>query len=897
MSQKTLSRIPSFRNSSRVCAQQDDDSDGDDLEDILAGIEGRAAGRRSSCGNAGGGARRTSFSHAISRRALWTKVRLTEDSYLTELFTPAQLQWVVLPHSAKRRLWDVFMLVSVMYTAISLPIVLAFLPASFSPHSALRTVDALMDVFFMCDIVLNFNTAVVKDGSLVVDKRQIAHLYAAKWLPLDVAASIPWELIFLMMGWLGHGAGKADGSVEETSSLQLVKILKVPKLLRLGRLLKFLERVEGAANAARIGVLVLLLMLLVHFITSIWFVFAKREGAWLDQFLIHPRDGSEPISLRETDDLFTQYVYSYYTALMMIMGDNTAPTDAAEGLFTVCIVLIGSCINATIFANVANLVAQMSAEGAAHNRKMEGITTAMNALKVPRRVASRIRAYFEYTYARHHDHAGARFIASLPTQLRSRVSLCVHEASVRSCPLFKRGDRRLISAISSQLDPEVYLPAEFILVSGYVSNCMYFIERGRVQLISKKQEKLRSTEGLVVEERTGYFNELALFLDTTRNGQVGRVSARAITHVDMYKLRKERFEAVVHDYPSASLSIAEAAHATLPPDTALVVRRWIYTVAGLPEMMLRWKPKRGLALRVSTLASDMRSDPAKYKGSLAKAEKRQSEMDRGMQTTSETTAALSRRLRKPSASDVSDAGSCASGDGGSRPEAWDDGVSRSPKDLSRRASCRSCGGAEPAAVSEPAQLLARLEGRADQAVAAAEECLARLEGLAPAEAVGRLQQQMSGIEAALAKLLDAQLQASAPALPLPGQELAAAAAAVDGSGGSMPQQRVLDQLFGQRESCNSTSTIGDGPLTARGICREPTAGGRGGASDLALASEAPACQLGSNAAPSLRRKSTTEFRLPGRSVLDETASSSFKRWKSAAQSDQGGSGGCPSPDK
>ena len=81
----------------------------------------------------------------------------------------------------------------------------------------------------------------------------------------------------------------------------------------------------------------------------------------------------------------------------------------------------------------------------------------------------------------------------------------------------------------------------------------------------------------LVEERTDYFNELALFLDTTRNGQSGRMSARAITHVDMYKLRKERFEAVVHDYPSASLSIAEAAHATgggseatapLPPEPA-----------------------------------------------------------------------------------------------------------------------------------------------------------------------------------------------------------------------------------------------------------------------------------------------------------------------------------------
>ena len=196
----------------------------------------------------------------------------------------------------------------------------------------------------------------------------------------------------------------------------------------------------------------------------------------------------------------------------MVMGDNTTPTDTAEVLFTIVIVLLGSCINATIFANVSNLVARMAAKSAGHARKMEGIAAAMRVLKVPRKVAARVRAYFEYTHVRHDDHDGDRFIATLPPQLRgvrmlvlvlapsrhatrtrhthththaharthkhahapillhpchaARVCLQRHENAIRAVPLFERADRRLISAIASELMPEVFLPSELILVAG-----------------------------------------------------------------------------------------------------------------------------------------------------------------------------------------------------------------------------------------------------------------------------------------------------------------------------------------------------------------------------------------------------------------------------------------------
>ena len=90
--------------------------------------------------------------------------------------------------------------------------------------------------------------------------------------------------------------------------------------------------------------------------------------------------------------------------------------------------LLGSTINATIFASVASLIAKLTAGSADHRFKMEQMALAMHSLRMPMRTAARIRAYFEYTWLRHRDHAADTFIRDLPPQ----AAAALH--SVPVCP-------------------------------------------------------------------------------------------------------------------------------------------------------------------------------------------------------------------------------------------------------------------------------------------------------------------------------------------------------------------------------------------------------------------------------------------------------------------------------
>ena len=106
-----------------------------------------------------------------------------------------------------------------------------------------------MDVVFIIDIVLSFNTAYVKTGEciLVVDRKEIARNYLKLWFPIDVAGSLPMDLILFIIdvaqGNVNIGGGGDGGG---GGAVALVKILKIPKMMRLGRLFRFLSRFEGA---------------------------------------------------------------------------------------------------------------------------------------------------------------------------------------------------------------------------------------------------------------------------------------------------------------------------------------------------------------------------------------------------------------------------------------------------------------------------------------------------------------------------------------------------------------------------------------------------------------------------------------------------------------------------
>lgn len=102
-------------------------------------------------------------------------------------------RFVISPFDPRYRLWEVFLVFLVFYTAWVSPFEFGFLQ---KPSGGLSIADNIVNGFFAIDIVLTFFVAFLDKTTylLIDDPKKIAWRYARSWLAFDVISTIPSEV-------------------------------------------------------------------------------------------------------------------------------------------------------------------------------------------------------------------------------------------------------------------------------------------------------------------------------------------------------------------------------------------------------------------------------------------------------------------------------------------------------------------------------------------------------------------------------------------------------------------------------------------------------------------------------------------------------------------------------
>ncbi|MBY0527642.1 MAG: glucose-6-phosphate dehydrogenase [Gemmataceae bacterium] len=116
-------------------------------------------------------------------------------------------------------------------------------------------------------------------------------------------------------------------------------------------------------------------------------------------------------------------------------------------------------------------------------------------------------------------------------------------------PLFKDGDQVFLQNLAMMLKPVVYGPGETVIKNGELGNEMYFICRGKVEVVGDG-DKVVSTMG-----EGSFFGEIALLLSRPRMATI-----RTLTPCDLFVLDKADFTSVLKDHPDFAKSLAKIAH-------------------------------------------------------------------------------------------------------------------------------------------------------------------------------------------------------------------------------------------------------------------------------------------------------------------------------------------------
>ena len=187
--------------------------------------------------------------------------------------------WLILPNNPKKQIWDVFIMILLIYTAIFVPIKVSFDALN---STGMFVFDLFVDIFFLTDVVVSFFSIVEDErGNYITSRSQIASRYCKGWFFIDFFTSIPFQIAEKV----SEGNETAVGG--NTKILRLLRIPRLYKLVKIARLFKLFKlfntkkvaKVIKMINFSGITIKVLQIMGVVffinHLIACLWFGVAR----------------------------------------------------------------------------------------------------------------------------------------------------------------------------------------------------------------------------------------------------------------------------------------------------------------------------------------------------------------------------------------------------------------------------------------------------------------------------------------------------------------------------------------------------------------------------------------------------------------------------------------------
>uniref|UniRef100_A0A8C6PDF4 Potassium voltage-gated channel subfamily H member 7 n=1 Tax=Nothobranchius furzeri TaxID=105023 RepID=A0A8C6PDF4_NOTFU len=464
-----------------------------------------------------------------------------------KLQTPRIDKCTILHYSPFKAVWDWLILLLVIYTAILTPYSAAFLLNDQEEQrrrecgyscSPLNVVDLMVDIMFIIDILINFRTTYVNHNEEVVSNpAKIAIHYFKGWFLIDMVAAIPFDLLIF-----------GSGSDETTT---LIGLLKTARLLRLVRVARKLDR-YSEYGAAVLMLLMCIFALIAHWLACIWYAIGNVEKpylqhkiGWLDNLAVSigkRYNYSDPSSGPSIKDKYVTALYFTFSSLTSVGFGNVSPNTNSEKIFSICVMLIGSLMYASIFGNVSAIIQRLYSGTARYHAQMLRVKEFIRFHQIPNPLRQRLEEYFQHSWTYTNGIDMNTVLKGFPECLQADICLHLNRNLLHNCKAFQGATKGCLRALAMRFRTTHAPPGDTLVHSGDVLTALYFLSRGSIEI-------LKDDTVVAILGKNDIFGEMIHLY--AKSGK-SNADVRALSYCDLSTIQREDLLEVLDMYPEFS---------------------------------------------------------------------------------------------------------------------------------------------------------------------------------------------------------------------------------------------------------------------------------------------------------------------------------------------------------
>jgi hypothetical protein len=388
----------------------------------------------------------------------------------------------------------------------------------------------MVDICFFGDIFIVTRTGWIDRGVMRLDRESIKSHYPC------------WRLIY---GWVYPWPYYVIGYLTNNNTVYLILLIpKVMRLLRLGEAYQVIRSHLVYINArSHMFTLCITLLTVVHLFACLAWLLGHTEreqgvmSNWLDEY--------DLIDKVPFEQYFRFFYFMLATVTTIGYGDVHAVTFA-EMLFVVFCEIVGVFIYNYIVSNFVVILSDPSRQR--FLAKWKRVYRTFRSRGLTDKGLKEMLWYYEYIWV--HDKNRELFYENtrqlMPIGLQKRIRLALHVSLFRSMGSVNDspGHEATLERIAIALRPRIFTPGDTLARAGRVSKSLFFVTRGRVQVVSNTGVLVTAFDG----DNTAVFGEMSII-------DHGRESCTYIaeTYVEAFELTSADYERIMHIDPTVRL--------------------------------------------------------------------------------------------------------------------------------------------------------------------------------------------------------------------------------------------------------------------------------------------------------------------------------------------------------